>query len=83
MSNGQVAWEAVAAAYHKKSNEEEERDWNNVKKHWNKNLCNNMKKPTGSTGENGDRVCRCIGIKKKIIRKTHSGFLGDSSEEGD
>jgi hypothetical protein len=31
--------------------------------------------------ENGDRVCRCIGIKKKIITKMHSGFLGDFSEE--
>ena len=70
LPNGQIAWEAVATVYQIKSNKEEERDWNDIKKHWNKNLCNNMKKPTGSTGENGDRVCRCIGIEKKIIKKT-------------
>ncbi len=40
-----------------------------------------MTKPTGSIGENGDRVCRCIGIEKKNIAKTHSGFLGDLPEE--
>ena len=83
LPNGQIAWEAVGAAYQKQSNEKEERDWNDIKKHWMKNLCNNMKKPTGSTGENGDRVCKCISIEKKIMRKTHSGFLGDSSAEGD
>ena len=83
LPNGQIAWEAVGAAYQKQSNEKEERDWNDIKKHWMKNLCNSMKKPTGSTGENGDRVCKCISIEKKIMRKTHSGFLGDSSAEGD
>jgi hypothetical protein len=42
-----------------------------------------MKKPTGRTGENGDRICQCIVIKKNIMRKTHSGFLGVSSDEDD
>jgi hypothetical protein len=40
-----------------------------------------MKKPTGRTGGNGDRICQCIAIKKKIMRKTHSGFLGVSSDK--
>jgi hypothetical protein len=46
-----------------------------------KNLCNSMKKPTGWTGENGDRICWCIGIKKKSMKKTHSKFLGLSSDK--
>jgi hypothetical protein len=40
-----------------------------------------MKKPTGRTGENGDRIFRCIAIEKKIMRKTHLGFLGVLSDE--
>jgi hypothetical protein len=42
-----------------------------------------MKKPTGWMGENGDRICRCIVIKKKIMRKTNSGFSGVLSDEDD
>jgi hypothetical protein len=56
-------------------------DTTEVKKHWLKNLCNSMKKPTGWTGENGDRICQCIVIEKNIMRKTHSGFLGVSSDK--
>jgi hypothetical protein len=44
-------------------------------------LCTGMKKLTGSTGENGDRVCHCIGIEKKILKKMYSGFLGLTSDE--
>ncbi len=54
-----------------------------MKKHWLKNLCNSMKKPTGWTGENGDRICQCIAIKKNIMRKTHLGFLGVLSDKDD
>jgi hypothetical protein len=39
-----------------------------------------MKKPTGRTGENNDRIHQCILIKKKIMKKTHSGILGLSSD---
>ncbi len=34
-----------------------------------------MKKPTGRTGENDDRVHRCMAIEKKIMKKTHLGVL--------
>jgi hypothetical protein len=40
-----------------------------------KNLCDGMKKVMGPTGENGNRVCQYIAIEKKIMKKTHSGFL--------
>ncbi len=44
----------------------------NIKKHWMRNLCNNMKKPKCWTGEKDDRINRrCIAIKKKIMRMTH------------
>jgi hypothetical protein len=51
------------------------------KKALDKNLCNNMKKPMGKTGEDGDRINRCMAIEKKIMKKTHSGLLGFTSEE--
>jgi hypothetical protein len=81
LPNGELGWEAVAIAYKAKSNEEMQQDTTNVKKHWMTNLCNSMKNPTGWTGKNGDRICRCIAIKKKIMRKTHSGFLGVLSDK--
>ncbi len=60
----------MATAYQKISKEEALQDTNDIKKHWIKNLCNNMKKPTGATGENGDRVNRCMKTEKKIMQKT-------------
>ena len=81
LPNGEYGWNAVATAYQNISKEEVLRDTNDIKKHWIKNLCNNMKKPTGATGENGDRVNRCMKIEKKIMQKTNSGLLGFSSED--
>jgi hypothetical protein len=40
-----------------------------------------MKKPTGRTGENDDRIHWCMAIEKKIMDTTHSGMLGFSSED--
>jgi hypothetical protein len=51
-----------------------------MRKHWIKNLRNNMQKPMGRTGENGDRIHRCMLIEKKIMKKTHSGMIGLSSD---
>ena len=56
LPNGEYGWDAVAAAYQKVSNEEALRDTADLKKHWIKNLCNNMKKLTGRTGENDDGI---------------------------
>ena len=81
LPNGEYGWNAVATAYQKISKEKALRDTNDIKKHWIKNLCNNMKKPTGATGENGDRVNRCMKIEKKIMQKSNSGLLGFSSED--
>jgi hypothetical protein len=68
-------------AYQEKTKEEALRDCSGVKKHWIKILCNNMKKPMDKTGEDGDRINRCMAIEKKIMMKTHSGLLGFTSEE--
>jgi hypothetical protein len=54
-----------------------------IKKHWFKKCYNEMKKPTGGTGENHDRIARCIAIEKKIMDKTSSGILGLSSDDDD
>jgi hypothetical protein len=46
-----------------------------------KNLCNIVKRPTGQTGEAGDRIHWCMAIEKKIMKKTHSGMLGFSLDD--
>ncbi len=58
------------------------RDTDDLKRHWVKTLCNGMKKPTGGTGEKGERIHKCIHIKRLILDKTHSGILG-LSPDGD
>ena len=83
LPNGPEAWCLVAVTRKEQSGKKNLWSKDDLKHNWISKLCNNMKKPTGSTGENGDRVCKCISIEKKIMRKTHSGFLGDSSAEGD
>ena len=80
LPNGEYGWQAVALAYQEETKEETARDTTDLKKHWIQKLCNNMKKPTGRTGENNDCIHRCILIDKKIMTKTHSGILGLSSD---
>jgi hypothetical protein len=44
-----------------------------------------MKKPTGGTGEKGERIHKRITIERLILDKTHLGILGlspDEDEEG-
>ena len=41
-----------------------------------------MKKPTGGTGEKGERIFKCIAIERLILDKTHSNILG-LSPDGD
>jgi hypothetical protein len=68
-------------AYQEKTKKEALCDCMDFKKALDKNLCNNMKKLTGRTGEDGDRINQCIAIEKKIMRKTHSGMLGFTLDE--
>jgi hypothetical protein len=53
LPNGEYGWQAVANAYQVTAKEETVHDTTDLKKHWMRNLCNNMKKPTGRTGEIG------------------------------
>jgi hypothetical protein len=48
-----------------------------------KKLCNNFKKPTGRTGENGDRIARCIEIERRIQEAANAAILGVSSAESE
>jgi hypothetical protein len=41
-----------------------------------------MKKPTRGTGQIGERIHKCIAIKRLILTKTHSGLHG-LSPDGD
>ena len=64
LPNGEYGWQTVALAYQEMSKEDNVRDSADMKKHWLKTLCNGMKKPTGRTGESGDRIHRCMAIEK-------------------
>jgi hypothetical protein len=47
LPNGEYGWQAVANAYQVMAKGETVRDTTDLKKHWMRNLCNNMKKLTG------------------------------------
>ena len=70
LPNGEYGWQAVAIAYRSASKEDALCDTNDLKKHWIKNLCNNMKKPTGRMGENNDRIHRCMAIEKNYEKNS-------------
>ena len=76
LPNGEFGWSAVALAYQEQAQEDDPRNTDDLKRHWIKNLCQNMKKPTGKPGENNDRTHRCIAIECKIMNKTHAGMMG-------
>ena len=80
LPNGSYGWDQVAAAYMTAAKEENLRDTDDLKRHWVKTLCNGMKKPTGGTGEKGERIHKCIAIGRLILDKTHSGILGLSPD---
>jgi hypothetical protein len=76
LPNGSYAWTAVAGGRRisqTASCEKTVHSGDDVRKHWLRKLCNNMKKPTGRTGENEDRIHKCIEIERRIFDKTHSG----------
>jgi hypothetical protein len=80
LPNGEVGWEAVCTAYFNQSKEKALCNTTDVRKHWIKNLCNNMQKPTARMGENDDRIHQCMLFEKKIMKKTHSVMIGLSSD---
>ncbi len=52
----ELAWQAVAIVYQEALNKEKLRELDDIKRHWVKNLCNGMKKPTGSRGGGGGMI---------------------------
>ena len=69
LPNGELGWQAVATAYKEAAGEDTVRNSDDIKKHWVRNCCNGMKKPTGQTGENRDSNHKCIAIEKLIKRQ--------------
>ncbi len=81
LPNGEYSWQAVAMAYQKQSKDGSICNTDDLKRHWTKNLCNAMKKPTGKPGEKNDWILHCIAIKSKIMKNTYAGMIGiDESE---
>jgi hypothetical protein len=62
LPNGECKWQAVTLAYLNEMKEKDVRDSNDMKMHWIKNLCNNMRKPMGRMDGNDDRVHCCMAI---------------------
>jgi hypothetical protein len=60
LPNGEVGWEVVATAYFNQPKEKVLYNTTDVRRHWIKNLCNNMQKLTGKTGENNDWIHQCM-----------------------
>jgi len=83
LPNGNLQWQTVAERYMLLSGELQLRSVDDLKKHWHFKLCNKLNKPTGRTGENGDRVLKCIRISNRITAKSDSMLLGvvKSSDE--
>jgi hypothetical protein len=79
LPNGEYGWQAVATAYQEASKEDAIRETDDLRRHWIKNLCNGMNKPTGRRGEPGDCIHKCIAIERLILNKTHSGLCGVST----
>ena len=84
LPNGEYGWSAVALAYQEQVQEDDPDNTDDPRRHWVKNLCQNMKKPMGKPGENNDRTHRCIAIERKIMEKMHAGMMGiEESEDED
>ena len=81
LPNGELGWQAVATAYKEAAGEDTVQNSDNIKKHWIRNCCNGMKKPTGQPGGKNGSIHKCIGIEKLIMEKTNSRVygLGDDS----
>ena len=79
--NGAEGWRLVALAYKEQSGESVLRTEKELRDNWVKKLCNNFRKPTGMTGEMGDRVLRCIAIERRIMAMTDSVVLGGESDD--
>ena len=78
---GSEGWALVSSRYREASEEDEFRDPKDLKEHWTRKLCNNFKKPTGRTGEPGDRIHRCQEIDRMINLNNDARVMGASSGE--
>ena len=76
LPNGELGLDAVALAYQEQTREETKHDTDDLKRHWIRNLCKGMKKPTGQPGAANDWILWCIAIEQKIMEKTYSGLVG-------
>lgn len=80
---GNNMWERVANRYQEESGDADIHEVKDLKDHWIRKLCNNFKKPTGKTGENGDRINQCIEIERAMQLQQEAAVLGASSGEGE
>jgi hypothetical protein len=80
LPRGNEEWKQVAILYKEASGESILRTVDSIQGNW-KKLCNGFKKPTGSSGNNTDRIHMCNAIQRKIYTKSGASTLGASSAE--
>ena len=80
LPRGDEEWKQVAILYKEASGESILRTVDSLQGNW-KKLCNGFKKPTGSSGNNTDRIHMCNAIQRKIYTKSGASTLGASSAE--
>ena len=80
LPRGDEEWKQVAILYKAASGESILRTVDSLQANW-KKLCNGFKKPTGSSGNNTDRIHMCNAIQRKIYTKSGASTLGASSAE--
>ena len=80
LPRGDEEWKQVAILYKAASGESVLRTVDSLQANW-KKLCNGFKKPTGSSGNNTDRIHMCNAIQRKIYTKSGASTLGASSAE--
>ena len=83
LPTGAFSWEQVCALYKERAKEEELRDKDDVKRHWNEKMCNKFMKPTGSAGGARDFILRCQKVQALIHKKCESSLMGGHSEDDD
>ena len=77
---GAQMWEDVASQYQIAAGENEKRDADVIKRHFNDKLCNGNKKPTGNSGDaRYDLILQAQRIKLKILQNQAVGNVGSAA----
>jgi hypothetical protein len=82
LPSGALGWEEVTRIYQERSSEEERRNGDDVKRHWQEKCCNKFQKPTGATGAQNDFIYRAQEVQRQIMKNNQMSIMStDNSSE--